>query len=114
MDCASKDTRVVTIPIGYGDGYMRCLSNRAHVLINGRRYPIVGTICMDQLMVDVGDDEAFNGEEVVLIGTQGSEHISVEELAKSAETIPYEILTNLNLRIQRKFTHVNVCALQSR
>lgn len=100
---AERATRVVTIPVGYGDGYPRALSNRGEVLIRGKRYPIVGRVCMDQIMVSVGDDEAFNGDEVVLIGPQGDANISVEEVSESIGAIPYEILTALNLRIPRTF-----------
>lgn len=105
---APVDTSVVTVPLGYGDGYMRCLSNRAEVLLRGKRYRTVGNICMDQLMVAIGDDEAVNGDEVVLIGVQGDQRITVEELAQQANTIPYEILTNLNLRIPRRYRIVGV------
>jgi alanine racemase len=97
------DTRVVTIPIGYGDGYPRALSSRGEVLIRGRRYPIVGRICMDQFMVDIDHDSAWNEDEVVLIGRQGEAAIPVEALASTAGTIPYEILTGLNQRIPRAY-----------
>ena len=102
------DTRVVTLPVGYGDGYPRALSNKAEVLIRGRRVPVVGAICMDQLMVDIGAGEAYNGDEAVLIGTQvaedgTSETILVEELAARAGTFAYEILVGLNARIPRKY-----------
>ncbi|MBE0645797.1 MAG: alanine racemase [Bacteroidetes bacterium] len=100
---AEKNTRIVTLPVGYGDGYARSLSNHAEVLINGRRYPIVGRISMDQCMVDIGQDSAYTGDEVVLIGGQGEERISVEELASYCDTIPYEILTMLNTRVPRKY-----------
>lgn len=98
---SSELTRIVTIPIGYGDGYPRTLSNRGRVMIRGNRYPIVGTICMDQLMVNIGWDSAYNGDEVVLIGNQGDSVISVEVLAEESNTIPYTILTGLNDRIPR-------------
>ena len=97
------DTRVVTIPIGYGDGYPRALSSRGEVLIRAQRYPIVGRICMDQFMVDIGHDSAWNEDEVVLIGRQGEAAIPVETLALTAGTIPYEILTGLNQRIPREY-----------
>jgi len=100
---AQHNTRVVTIPLGYGDGYMRGLSNRAEVLIHGKRYPVIGKVCMDQIMVDIGEGTAYNGDEVVLIGEQGNERISIEELATHADTIPYEILTALNQRIPRRY-----------
>lgn len=99
---STETTRIVTLPIGYGDGYFRALSNKASVLIRGKRYPIVGRICMDQLMVNVGPDEVFNGDDVVLIGTQGERSISAQELAKLADTIAYEIFTNLNNRLPRE------------
>lgn len=102
---APRDTRVVTIPVGYGDGYLRRLSNRADVLIRGKRYPIIGNICMDQFMVAINDDEAFNGDEVTLIGSQGSETIAIEELALRAQTVPQEVMTSLNLRIPRIYTN---------
>jgi alanine racemase len=97
----AHDTRVVTIPIGYGDGYPRALSSRGEVLIRGRRHPIVGRICMDQFMVDIGQDSAWNEDEVVLVGGQGDAAITVEAVAQAAGTIPYEILTGLNQRIPR-------------
>ncbi len=100
---APDDTRVVTVPIGYGDGFPRALSSRAQVLVRGRRYPIVGRICMDQFMVDIGHDSAWNEDEVVLVGRQGDETIAAEELAQLAGTIPYEILTGLNDRIPREY-----------
>jgi alanine racemase len=100
----NKKTRIVTIPIGYGDGYRRALSNRGSVLIRGKRFPIVGTICMDQLMVDIGDQEVYVGDEVVLIGKQGDQEISLAEMSSLCDTIPYEILCLLNNRIPRVLT----------
>ncbi len=100
---APADTRVVTVPIGYGDGYPRALSNVGQVLIHGRRYPIAGRICMDQFMVDIGRGSAWNEDEVVLIGAQDEQAISTEDVAAWAGTIPYEILTGLNHRIPRSY-----------
>jgi alanine racemase len=98
------DTRVVTVPIGYGDGYPRSLSSRGEVLIRGQRYPIVGRICMDQFMVDIGPQgTAYNEDEVVLIGRQGEAGIDCEAVARAAGTIPYEILVGLNDRIPREY-----------
>jgi alanine racemase len=98
------DTRVATIPIGYGDGWPRALSSRGEVLLRGARHPIVGRICMDQFMVDLGPrGSAWNGDEAVLVGRQGSEAIAVEQVAEAAGTIPYEILTGLNERIPRLY-----------
>lgn len=99
-------TRIVTVPIGYGDGYRRALSNRGSVLIRGRRFPIAGAICMDQFMVDIGDCEAYVGDEVVLIGKQGKEEIKLTEVAALCDTIPYEVLCLLNERIPRFFSKI--------
>jgi alanine racemase len=93
--------RVVTVPVGYGDGYFRSMSNRAEVLLRGRRYRQVGRICMDQVMVNIEWDSGYNGDEVVLIGEQGDERVTAEELAEWAGTIPYEILTAINDRVPR-------------
>lgn len=103
---APEDTRVVTIPIGYGDGYFRSLSNRGEVLIGGKRFPIVGRISMDQIMVNVGQDSVYVGDEVVLIGSQGSEEISVGELADKASSYSYEMLTATNMRVPRVYENV--------
>lgn len=99
------DTRVVTLPVGYGDGYFRSMSGRAEVLVGGHRRPVVGRICMDQVMVDLGPDgTAYNGDEVVLLGAQGEgTAITVEDLAAWAGTIPYEVLTNINTRVPRRY-----------
>ena len=97
----AADTRVVTVPIGYGDGWPRALSSRGQVLVRGHRYPVVGRICMDQFMVDIGCDSAWNEDEVVLVGTSGAEKITVEDVALAAGTIGYEILTGHNGRIPR-------------
>ncbi len=98
---SDRMVRVVTVPVGYGDGYFRSLSNRAEVMIRGRKYPVVGMVCMDQIMVNIGWETAYNGDEVVLIGDAQGETISCEDLADWAGTIPYEILTNINTRVPR-------------
>jgi len=100
---SDHDVRVVTIPVGYGDGYFRSMSGNAQVIIHGKRYPVVGTICMDQFMVNIDQDSAFNEDEVILVGEKGRERIRVEELAKWAGTIPYEVLTNINTRVPRVY-----------
>lgn len=107
MYVTQKQTRIVTVPIGYGDGYRRALSNRGSVLIRGKRYKIAGAICMDQFMVDVGDEEAYVGDEVVLIGKQGSEEIKLTEIAQICDTIPYEVLSQFNERIPRFYVFAN-------
>lgn len=99
----SSDTRIVTVPIGYGDGYPRSLSSRGQVLIRGKRHPLVGRVCMDQFMVDIGNDSAWNEDDVVLIGRQGDQLLTAEAVAQTAGTIPYEVLTGLNERIPREY-----------
>ncbi|MGE5197709.1 MAG: alanine racemase [Deltaproteobacteria bacterium] len=96
-----KKTTIVTLPIGYGDGYPRNLSNKAPVLIRGRRFKISGRVCMDQIMVDVGNYKVRAGDEAVLIGTQGKDRITAEELAALSDTIPYEIVCGLGSRVPR-------------
>ncbi len=98
---AKNDTTIVTLPIGYGDGYPRNLSNCAPVIIKGKRFKISGRICMDQIMVDIGNFKAKVGDEVVLIGSQGRACICAEELALLSETIPYEIVCGLGSRVPR-------------
>ena len=99
----SELTRVVTLPAGYGDGYMRAMSGKAEVIVHGKRYPVVGRICMDQMMVSIGWDSAHNGDEAVLLGTSGGATISIEELASWAGTIAHEVLTNINTRVPRVY-----------
>lgn len=108
-----KQSRISTVPIGYGDGYWRCLSNQAHVLIRGKKYPICGQICMDQLMVNIGEGEAYVGDEVVLIGAQKDQKITLNEISKMCQTIPYEILCHFNERLERYYInrHEPACAL---
>jgi alanine racemase len=96
-------TRIVTLPVGYGDGYFRSLSNKTQVIISGKKYPQVGRVCMDQMMVNIENDSAFNGDEVTLIGESGHETINAQDLADWAGTIPYEILTNINTRVPRVY-----------
>ena len=96
-------TRVITLPVGYGDGYLRAMSGRAEVLLNGQRYKVAGRICMDQIMIDIGRGSAWNGDEVVLLGKSAGAQIKAEELAAWAGTIPHEILTNINTRVPRVY-----------
>ncbi|OGX39355.1 MAG: alanine racemase [Omnitrophica WOR_2 bacterium RIFCSPLOWO2_01_FULL_41_12] len=98
-----KNTTIVTLPIGYGDGYPRNLSNRGPVLIGGKHFQVSGRICMDQIMVDVGSLSVRPGDEVVLIGAQGKQRITAEELAGLSETISYEIVCGLGSRIPRVY-----------
>jgi len=99
-----KATKIATLPIGYGDGYPRVLFNKAHVLIRGERAPVVGTVCMDQIMVDVGHIKNVKvGDEAVLLGEQAKERISAEELAGLSGTIPYEIVCSIAPRVPRVY-----------
>ncbi|MDG2111341.1 MAG: alanine racemase, partial [Actinomycetota bacterium] len=99
----TEQTRVITLPVGYADGYGRALSNRAEVLVGCQRLPVVGRVCMDQTMVDLGAGTAYNGDEVVLIGESGSDRITVENVARWADTIPYEVLTSISARVPRTY-----------
>lgn len=98
-----KETKIATLPIGYGDGYKRNLSNKGYVLIGGKRAPIVGRVCMDQMMVDVTDVDAHEGDLVTLIGKDGNEEITVEELSELAGTFNYEFVCDLGKRIPRVY-----------
>jgi alanine racemase len=98
------ETTIATIPIGYADGYLRSLSNTAHVLIREKRYPVVGAITMDHLMVDCGDDAIGPGDDVVLFGRQGEDELRVEEVAAWAGTIGYEIVCAVSERVPRRVT----------
>jgi alanine racemase len=100
---APEETRVITLPVGYGDGYRRGLSNKGEVLIHGKRYPIVGRVSMDQTMVNIGWDSAYNNDEAILIGAQENERITSEDLAAWLDTSPYEILTGINTRVPRRY-----------
>ncbi len=100
----TRETRVATIPIGYGDGYKRCLTNKADVLVHGRRCKQIGTICMDQCMIDVTDVPYVQlGDAVLLIGSVGAQSITADELADKAETISYEILLSISERVPRVY-----------
>jgi alanine racemase len=96
-------TRVITLPVGYGDGYARAMSGKAEVIVHGRRVPVVGRICMDQIMADIGWTSAYNGDLAVLLGESEGASIRIEELAAWANTIPHEVLTNINTRVPRVY-----------
>jgi alanine racemase len=100
-----KPTLAALVPVGYGDGYHRVLSNQGSVLVHGRRAPIIGRICMDQFVVDVsGIPGVEQDDEVVLVGAQGDERIRAEEVAALAGTINYEVTTGLLPRVVRVYT----------
>ncbi len=92
-------TRIVTVPCGYADGYLRRMTNRAQVIVHGKKYPQVGRICMDQFMVNLGDDQAQVGDEVVLLG----DGITAYDLASWAGTNEYEVLTSISARVPRLY-----------
>jgi len=100
---ASEPTWVATVPIGYGDGWRRALTNNCDVLIRGRRHPLVGTVSMDNVTVALGPDtDVAVGDEVVLIGAQGEERILAEEVARRLDTINYEVTCALTPRVRRR------------
>ncbi len=97
-----RKTRIATIPVGYGDGYPRLLSSKGRILIHGKSAPIIGRICMDQFMVDVTDiDNVEQGDTVTLLGKDGEQFISVEEIAAMAYSFNYELVCNVGKRIPR-------------
>jgi len=102
---APRDTWVATVAIGYGDGYSRLLSSRGRMLIGGRSYPVIGRVCMDQTMLDLGPDrpDVQVGDEVVLMGASGDERIGVEELAGLMGTITYEVTCLIGARVPRTY-----------
>jgi alanine racemase len=100
----SRDTVIATIPIGYGDGYTRKLSNKSGAIIRGQKCRAVGNICMDQFMVELNDGmEAATDDEVILIGRQGDQEITVDEVADLVGTINYEIVCMVNTRVPRVY-----------
>jgi alanine racemase len=101
---AGSDTWLATVPIGYGDGIRRALSNNCEVLIEGRRYPLVGTVSMDNITVEVGTPDAVRcGDRVTIIGADGAEQVAAEELARRIGTINYEITCGVSSRVPRTY-----------
>ncbi|MGC9325022.1 MAG: alanine racemase [Desulfomonilia bacterium] len=96
-----KDSTIATIPIGYADGYPRALSNRARVRVGGKTYPVAGRICMDQTLIDLGNDRYPVGEEVTLFGT---DEITASTVAAWCESIPYEVVCNMSRRVPRTYS----------
>lgn len=104
---APSKIKVATLPIGYADGWSRALSNKGSVLIDGKRAPIIGRVCMDQMMVDVTGINAGRGEEAVLMGCQGNEEITIEEIAGLIGQIPAVVMCMLSRRLPRVYTKEN-------
>lgn len=98
-----RETTIATLPVGYADGYSRALSNKASVLIRGKRFPVAGRVCMDMTLVDVGDERVEIGDEVGLIGAQGTEKISAGEIAAIQGTITYEVVCGIGKRVPRVY-----------
>jgi alanine racemase len=98
-----RDANVATVPVGYADGYPRSVSPGAEVLIRGRRCRVAGSVTMDQLMVDCGDLPVESGDDVVLVGRQGAETVTADELAAHAGTIAYEVLAGIGHRVPREY-----------
>lgn len=98
-----KETNIITLPVGYADGFSRKLSNKGKVLIKGREFPIVGRICMDLTMVNVGDENIDRGEEVILIGRQNGMQISADDVASMEDTINYEVVCRIGKRVPRVY-----------
>jgi alanine racemase len=99
---APEETRVGVVPIGYGDGVRRALTNNCEVLLAGRRYPLVGTVSMDNITIDLGPDpDVEPGEEVVLLGASGKEQVTAEEWARRLGTINYEVTCGISPRVPR-------------
>lgn len=96
---ADRKTKIATLPVGYAHGYDRGLSNRGEVLIRGRRCPVLGKVTMDQIMVDLGPESQDRvNDEVILVGIQGQEELTLEEMARNAQTIPYELMCRLKVK----------------
>ena len=98
-----RDAWVATVPVGYADGYPRALSSRADVLIGGRRCRVAGSVTMDQLMADCGEHAPQAGDPVVLLGAQGEEAVTANELGPLAGSIGYEIVTRVGARVPRRY-----------
>ena len=102
---AERPTCVAVLPIGYGDGWRRGLTNNAEVLVRGRRHPLVGTVSMDNITVELGPEtDVTPGDRAVLIGAQGDERILCEEVARRLDTINYEVTCGLTQRVRRLHT----------
>ena len=99
----NTESGIASVTVGYADGYFRSLTNNAAVLIKGKKFPLAGTVCMDQVMVDTSDEDIRVGDEVVLIGKSGGEQISAWDIARAVGTIPYEVTCAVSQRVPRKY-----------
>lgn len=99
-----RPSKIGVLPLGYADGYSRLFSNNAEVIVKGRRVPVAGRVCMDLTMIDLTDvKDVRENDEVIIMGEEGQESITAQELADRANTIPYEILTSLGSRSNRVY-----------
>lgn len=102
----AEPTAIATVPVGYADGYDRLLSSKGRMLVRGAHAPVVGRVCMDQTMIDVGQIPAAEvGDEVVIIGRRGKAEVSADEIADLTGTINYEVVSTLTARVQRRYIH---------
>jgi alanine racemase len=100
----SRESTVATVPIGYADGLWRSLTKSGQAIIAGRRFPLAGTVTMDQIVVDVGDEDVSVGEEVVLLGSSGGKEVTADDWARALGTISYEVVCSIGPRVPRKYT----------
>jgi alanine racemase len=103
---ADQPRTIAVVPAGYADGLDRRMAGRAFMLVRGKRVPVVGSVCMDMTMIDVTGMDVSTGDEVVIVGEQGSEAIGMREVAASIGTIPYELLCRVGSRIERQYTAI--------
>src|SRR5439155_27009507 len=101
---ADRPRTIAVVPAGYADGLDRRMAGRAFMLVRGKRVPVVGSVCMDMTTIDVTGMDVSTGDEVVIVGEQGSEAIGMREIASSIGTIPYELLCRVGSRIERQYT----------
>jgi alanine racemase len=100
----SRPTKIATIPVGYADGYNRLLTNNAQVTIRGKKFPLVGRVCMDLVMADIGEDNDIQiGDEVILFGKSSENAMTVEQICQQLDTIPYEVTCWISKRVPRRY-----------
>ncbi len=102
---AYRKTKIISVPFGYADGYNRNLTNQSKAIINGKMYNQIGTVTMDRIMFNIGEDKVSLGDEVILLGKQGNKKIDAWDLSKKLNTIPYEITCNISKRVPRIYTY---------
>ena len=99
-----SSTRIATVPVGYADGYNRLLTNKGQVIINAKKYPVVGRVSMDQILIDIGNSDPIEiGDEVILFGEQGGTTVEVSDICEILNTIPYEVCCWISKRVPRVY-----------